>query len=60
MVNLGQQLRRLIFKLSSLREKILFRIFSGAVFEVQVAQVFVKLLFALHCARGGMLVLCTK
>ena len=45
--NLGQQLCSFVFKLRTLRQKILFRIFSGAVFEVQVAQIFVELFLAL-------------
>ena len=46
MVNLGQQLRRFVFKLGALRQKILFRIFSGAIFKVQVAQILVELFLA--------------
>jgi len=47
MLNLGQQLRRLVFKLAA-APGILFRILAGAVLKAQVSQVFVELLLALQ------------
>ena len=48
MVDLGQQCSGFVFKLRALRVEIFFRIFAGAVFEVQIAQVLVELLFTLE------------
>ena len=46
--DLGQQLRRFVFKQRALSKEILFRIFAGAILEVQVAQVLVELFLALQ------------
>src|ERR1700761_8376549 len=47
-LNLGEQLCGLGFKRRALRFKVFFGILSGAIFKVQIAQVFVKLFFALQ------------
>jgi len=43
-----QQLRRLVFKLPALDDKIFFRILARLELEVQVAQIFVELFLALQ------------
>src|ERR1035441_6038042 len=47
-LNFAQQLRRLVFKLRALDNKIFFRILARLELEVQVAQIFVELLLALQ------------
>ena len=46
-IDFGQQLRGFVFKLCSLCLKVFFRIFAGAKFEIEVAQIFVELFLAL-------------
>ena len=48
MLNLAQQLRRLVFQLRALDDKVLFRILARLELEVQVAQIFVELFLALQ------------
>src|ERR1035438_6456961 len=47
-LDFAQQLRCFVFKLRPLRDKIFFRVFAGAELEVQVAEIFVELVFALE------------